>query len=188
MSPGDSGNASRALLTNYGVQIESPSNRIGLGGRRGAVALERAGALGVLYQAPSTKHRAPSIDDAIRDDLHAYLAGVAKRLDCTPHKIGGVDDHVHLVCSCARTVAISKLVQELKQASSKWAKARGDRYASFAWQNGYGAFSVAQSQLDDVRRYIAKQREHHQGRSYQEEFRTLLRRYEIDYDERWGWD
>lgn len=136
----------------------------------------------------STKHRRPLIDASIENDLHAYLAGIAKRLDCPAHKIGGVEDHVHVACTLARTKTVACLVQELKQASSKWIKTRGEAYRSFAWQDGYGAFSVSQSHLDDLRRYIANQRQHHRQESYQDEFRKTLNRYRIEYDEHYVWD
>ncbi|QDT68316.1 Transposase IS200 like protein [Planctomycetes bacterium MalM25] len=142
----------------------------------------------IVHLVFSTKHRVPLIDASVEADLHAYLAGVAKHLDCQPHKIGGVEDHVHVACSLARTIAVADLVQELKQSSSKWIKIRSDACGSFAWQNGYGAFSVSQSHLEALRRYVATQREHHRQQTYQEEFRTLLERYRIDYDERYVWD
>jgi hypothetical protein len=85
-------------------------------------------------------------------------------------------------------MAISKLVEELKTGSSKWMKTRGPRYAEFCWQNGYGAFSIGQSQLDDLRWYIGNQREHHRTASFQDEYRVLLAKYEIDFDERYVWD
>lgn len=136
----------------------------------------------------STKHRARLIDEAVEADLHAYLAGIAKRLDCSPHKIGGVEDHVHLACSQSRTITIADLVQELKQSTSRWIKTRGERYKAFEWQSGYGAFSVSQSHLEALRKYIASQREHHRDETFQNEFRTLLERYRVDYDERYVWD
>lgn len=136
----------------------------------------------------STKHRRQFIDEAIEAELHSYLATICKTLRCPTHKVGGVEDHIHIACSLARTTSISKLVQELKQDSSKWIKTKGDRYHEFAWQNGYGAFSIGQSQLDQLRKYIANQREHHVQESFQDEFRAFLNRYKIDFDERYVWD
>ena len=83
---------------------------------------------------------------------------------------------------------MSKLIQEIKQDSSQWMKSQGRQYADFAWQNGYGAFSIGQSQLADLRTYIANQREHHRRESFQDEFRRLLERYQIAFDERYVWD
>ncbi len=136
----------------------------------------------------STKHREPLIDRAIEADLYAYLAGIAKCLGCTTHKIGGIEDHVHVACTLSRSVAIADLVQQLKQSSSRWIKTRGDAYCSFAWQNGYGAFSISQSHRGALVRYIANQRKNHRGEGYQAEFRTLLERYQVTYDERYVWD
>ena len=87
-----------------------------------------------------------------------------------------------------RTITLAKLLEEIKTGSSKWIKTKGDQYAQFAWQTGYGAFSVGQSQLDGLKRYIAGQCEHHRVKSFQEEFREILHRYRIDYDERYVWD
>jgi hypothetical protein len=85
-------------------------------------------------------------------------------------------------------VAVSHLVQQIKQDSSQWIKSKGAQYTEFAWQAGYGAFSIGQSQLDDLIRYILNQREHHARESFQDEFRRLLDRYEVVYDERYVWD
>jgi REP element-mobilizing transposase RayT len=142
----------------------------------------------LLHLVFSTKLRQAWIDPDIERELFPYLATICKDMKCTPHKIGGADDHVHVACSLGRTKTIADLVQELKQSSSKWIKSKGPQYHEFAWQNGYGAFSVGQSQLDALRRYIANQREHHRRVSFQEEFRELLVRYEIEFDERYVWD
>jgi putative transposase len=85
-------------------------------------------------------------------------------------------------------MAISALLEEIKTSSSKWIKTKGDQYAEFAWQNGYGAFSIGQSQLPDLKNYIANQREHHRRVSFQDEYRQILAKYEVEYDERYVWD
>jgi len=108
--------------------------------------------------------------------------------ECPAHKIGGTADHVHIALSLARTVIIADLVRTIKADSSKWIKAQRESLSGFAWQNGYGAFSIGQSQLDSLRRYIAQQNEHHRVRTFQEEFREFLRRYNVKYDERYVWD
>jgi REP-associated tyrosine transposase len=136
----------------------------------------------------STKNRRPWINVEIEDELFKYIAGICREVGCPAHKIGANDDHIHIACSVGRTIAISKLVEDIKTGSSKWIKTKGDRYDGFSWQNGYGAFSIGQSQLDDLCRYIGNQREHHRRISFQEEFRELLLRYEIEYDERYVWD
>ena len=142
----------------------------------------------LLHIVFSTKHRRPWIDAAIEQELFKYLATVCKTLACPSHAIGGADDHIHIACSLSRTVTVSKLVQELKQDSSKWIKTKGERLADFSWQNGYGAFSVGQSQLDDLRGYIATQREHHRRVTYQDEFRRICEKYGVAIDERYVWD
>jgi putative transposase len=136
----------------------------------------------------STKHRRSWIDIEIEEQLFKYVSGICRELNCASHKIGASDDHIHIACSLGRTISISQLVEGIKTGSSKWIKTKGDRYAGFCWQNGYGAFSVGQSQLEDLRRYIANQRDHHRRLSFQDEFRELLKRYEIEYDERYVWD
>jgi REP element-mobilizing transposase RayT len=142
----------------------------------------------LLHIVFSTKHRRPWIDAAIEQELFKYLATVCNTLACPSHAIGGADDHIHIACSLSRTVTVSKLVQELKQDSSKWIKTKGERLADFSWQNGYGAFSVGQSQLDDLRGYIATQREHHRRVTYQDEFRRICEKYGVAIDERYVWD
>ena len=142
----------------------------------------------LLHIVFSTKHRRPWIDAAIEQELFKYLATVCKTLACPSHAIGGADDHIHIACSLSRTVTVSKLVQELKQDSSKWIKTKGERLADFSWQNGYGAFSVGQSQLDDLRGYIATQREHHRRVTHQDEFRRICEKYGVAIDERYVWD
>lgn len=136
----------------------------------------------------STKNRRKWIDVEIEEELFKYVSGICRELSCPAHKIGASDDHIHIACSLSRTISISALVEGIKTGSSKWIKTKGDRYAEFCWQNGYGAFSVGQSQLEDLRRYIGNQREHHRKISFQDEYREFLKRYEVVYDERYVWD
>jgi putative transposase len=142
----------------------------------------------LLHIVFSTKNRRPWLDVAIEEELFKYLAGTCRNLGCPSHQIGGADDHLHIACSLSRTMAISMLIEEIKTASSKWIKTKDDKYTGFAWQNGYGAFSVGQSQLPDLKHYIANQREHHRRLSFQEEYRQILAKYEVEYDERYVWD
>ena len=136
----------------------------------------------------STKNRRRRIDVAIEEELFKYVSGICREWSCPAHKVGASDDHVHIACSLGRTTSISKLVEEIKTGSSKWIKTKGDRYAEFCWQNGYGTFSVGQSQLEDLRRYIGNQREHHRRITFQDEYREFLKRYEVVCDERYVWD
>ena len=136
----------------------------------------------------STKNREPVITDAVRDPLHAYMATVLQNLGCAPVLINSVEDHAHLLFDLARTVSISQAVEDVKKASSKWIKTQGTEFAAFAWQSGYGAFAVSESNVEAVREYIANQREHHRKKSFQEEYRLFLERHRIAFDERYVWD
>jgi REP element-mobilizing transposase RayT len=101
---------------------------------------------------------------------------------------GGVKDHVHALFSLHRTWSVSDITEEVKKSSSKWIKTKGQEWRNFQWQAGYGAFSVSQSGVAKVKRYIANQKAHHAQQSFQNEFRGLLRKYEVEYDERYVWD
>jgi len=136
----------------------------------------------------STKNRHPLIRSDVEDELYRYLVSVCRACDCPAHQVGGTENHVHIVCSLSRTTTVSKLIEEIKKSSSKWIKTKGGRCAKFSWQNGYGAFSIGQSQLPAVKRYIARQKEHHRKKTFQEEFREFLVKYRIQYDERYVWD
>jgi putative transposase len=106
----------------------------------------------LLHVVFSTKNRRPWIKSEIEEELFKYIAGTCREIGCPSHKIGGADDHLHIACSLPRTMSMSKLIEEIKTGSSKWIKTKGERYTDFAWQNGYGAFSIGQSQLNDLRR------------------------------------
>jgi REP element-mobilizing transposase RayT len=137
----------------------------------------------------STKERQPFLTDPMaRENTHRYLGGILARLDCQPITIGGVEDHVHLLFSFSRTEKFADVVKELKRASSLWVKSEFRELSDFAWQNGYGAFSLGFSQIDSVCSYIGNQEQRHRKISFQDEFRTLLRRYKIEFDERYVWD
>ena len=136
----------------------------------------------------STKYREPLIDEAIESELYAYLGGICNQLECQPVKIGGFTDHIHILCMLSKKTALMKLVEELKSHSSKWIKTKGEIYLNFYWQGGYGAFSVNPAEMDVVVRYIENQKEHHRKKSFQEEYRAFLKKYEVEYDERYVWD
>jgi REP element-mobilizing transposase RayT len=137
----------------------------------------------------STKDRRPYLQDrALRGEMHRYLGGVLANLKCQPIIVGGVDDHVHLLSVLARTCQAAEMVKEVKRGSSMWIKAKTPALRKFSWQSGYGVFSVGFSQIPAVKRYIANQEEHHRRTSFQDEFRSLLKRYQIDFDERHVWD
>jgi REP element-mobilizing transposase RayT len=142
-----------------------------------------------LHLVFSTKERRPFLrDKTVRDALHAYMGGVSKTLDCPPLIVGGVEDHVHLLCRFARTITQAEWVKELKRISNGWLKEHGRDHADFEWQGGYADFSVSQSNLEQVKQYIASQEEHHRKTTFQDELRTLLRKHETEFDERYVWD
>ena len=137
----------------------------------------------------STKHRQPWLKDAsVRDELYRYTATTLNTLDCTPIKINGVEDHIHLLFGLSRNHAIKTVVGEVKSDTSKWIKTKGDEYQDFYWQAGYGIFSVSESKVAEVKRYIEHQQQHHQKMSFQDEFRRLCERHGIPIDERYVWD
>lgn len=143
----------------------------------------------LLHIVFSTKNRAPFLSDlGVRAELHTYMAGVLKSIDCPAIIVGGVEDHVHILCSLSRIRTIAQLLEETKIATSKWVKSKGTAYKDFHWQNGYGAFSVSESKVADVRRYIEEQDKHHRKMTFQDEFRELCRRHNIALDERYAWD
>src|ERR1043165_3681007 len=110
----------------------------------------------------STKDRRPFLrDKPLRDELHRYLGGILTNLDCQPVIIGGVEDHVHLLCALSRTCEAAAMVKEVKRGSSLWLKSRSSYLSDFAWQSGYGIFSIGFSQIPAVRDYIARQEMHH---------------------------
>jgi putative transposase len=136
----------------------------------------------------STKHRQPFITEAIESDLHAYLGGVCKNLECPPIKIGGYSDHVHILCMLSKKIALMKLLEDVKSHSSRWIKTKGNNYHNFYWQDGYGAFSVRPGDMDELIFYISNQKNHHTKKSFQEEYRKILKENDVEYDERYVWD
>lgn len=142
----------------------------------------------ILHIVFSTKNREPSLDAGIRPRMHAYLATVCRDCDCEAYRVGGVADHVHIATGLARTITPADLLEKIKKTSSAWIKQQGDQYRSFFWQSGYGAFSIGRSQLDSLIRYVDNQERYHRNKTFQEEYRELLRKYEVDFDERYVWD
>ena len=143
----------------------------------------------LLHVVFSTKDRRPLLRDrALREEMHRYLGGILSELNCLPIIVGGVEDHVHLLCTLSRTCAPAEMVKEVKRSSSLWIKTRAPELADFAWQSGYGVFSIGFSQIEEVRRYIAGQEDHHRKLTFQDEFRRLLQRYEVSFDEAYVWD
>jgi len=136
----------------------------------------------------STKNREPNLSTALQADLHPYLAATLDNMDCPSLRVGGVGDHVHLLFGLSRTRTIAEIVETVKTASTKWIKSKDARLNNFHWQSGYAAFSVSQSDADQVVSYIVNQAEHHRKRTFQEEYRLLLEKYQVPFDERYVWD
>ncbi len=136
----------------------------------------------------STKDRAPVLDDDIRPELFAYLVGVLRNHDCVSVQVGGIADHVHILFKISRKLAISSVVEKLKVSTAKWLKTRSPILREFAWQAGYGAFSVSPAAAPEVVRYIQNQQEHHRKVSFEDELRSMLNDAGIPFDEKYLWD
>lgn len=128
------------------------------------------------------------IQPPVEKELHAYLGGICNNLECTVVKVGGYIDHIHILCMLSKKIALVNLIEKLKSNSSKWIKTKGPEYANFYWQDGYGAFSVKVNEVDRVESYIANQHEHHINKSFQEEYRSILIKYKVEYEEKYLWD
>ena len=136
----------------------------------------------------STKNRQPFLrDQDMRMKLHSQIGGISKTIGCAPILTGGVEDHVHLLARFGRTITQAEWVKELKRVSNLWMKKEFE-FSDFEWQGGYADFSVSESNLEQVKRYIANQDEHHRKIGFQDELRALLRRHRIEWDERYVWD
>jgi len=136
----------------------------------------------------STKDRELWIKPEIEGRIWAYLGGIANKNRMKPLQIGGVDDHIHILLGAPATMAPAKATQLIKGGSSAWIHTEFPELRNFEWQDGYGAFTVSKSAIPEVTAYIRNQREHHQRRTFKEEFLMLLNRHEIEYDERYLWD
>src|SRR5688572_11326458 len=136
----------------------------------------------------STKNRQPMIEPVIESELHPYLATVFRGLDSPALTMNNTADHIHILFRLGRKISLAKVVEEVKSSSSKWIKTKGPQYKLFYWQNGYGAFSIGESGVAALKTYIAKQKEHHRKKTFQQEFREFLAKYRVEYDERYVWD
>jgi REP element-mobilizing transposase RayT len=136
----------------------------------------------------STKGRANLIFADMQERLWAFVGGIARQNEMTANVIGGTDNHLHLLLSLSSTVPIAKAVQLIKGGSSKWVHDTFPQCDSFAWQEGYGAFSVSTSMIDSVTDYIGGQMRHHRVRTFEEEFVELLERHGVEYDSRYVFD
>ena len=134
----------------------------------------------------STKDRRNLIASAVEPELHAYLGGICRNQESPALEIGGTENHVHLLISLSKNIALSDLMMTLKKDSSKWIKTKGDTFADFHWQDGYGAFSIGESQVGAVTDYIRGQKERHKTMTFEEEL-ALAKRYGVPFDPRYLW-
>lgn len=136
----------------------------------------------------STKHRAALIAPEIEAELFAFTAGVLKNHDSRLLAANGTGNHVHLLISLSKNVALSHLIQELKKSTSRWIKTRGLKFRNFQWQDGYGAFTIGESGVPALKQYIARQKEKHQKKSFESELVEFLKKYGIEFDEKYVWE
>ncbi|MFK7809225.1 MAG: IS200/IS605 family transposase [Saprospiraceae bacterium] len=136
----------------------------------------------------STKYRQDLIYPPYEKELHAYIGGTCNELGCPSLIVGGYTDHIHILCRLSQKIPLMTLVQKVKANSSKWMKTNDDYLENFFWQNGYGAFSVNPKKIDIVAGYIERQHEHHSKKSFKTEYRQILKKYDVEYDEKYVWD
>jgi REP element-mobilizing transposase RayT len=135
----------------------------------------------------STKDRRPMITPDVEPELYAYIGGTANNLGSPCLAAGGTSNHVHLLISQSKTIALSHLMEEIKKSSSKWIKTKSPTLQSFGWQDGYGAFTIGESQVEALKSYLAGQKEKHEKFSFEQELVALLKKYHVQYDERYIW-
>jgi putative transposase len=141
-----------------------------------------------LHAIFSTKNREPLLADEWREELFSVLGGATNNLGCQSLIVGGVADHVHLLFQLGRTITVANALGKIKSTSSSWVNQSQALTTDMHWQGGYAVFSVSQSNVEAVRDYIRRQPEHHATQSFQDELREWLRRYEVEWDERYIWD
>ncbi len=142
----------------------------------------------LLHVIFSTKNREEMILDEFEEELYAYLATSIRAQKSNAYRIGGTRNHIHIACTLPRTMTVSKLLEEMKASSSKWMKQKNKQCSDFTWQAGYAVFSLGQSQLPTLIKYIENQKEHHVKKTYKEEVLEFLKKYGVEYDERYLWD
>jgi len=136
----------------------------------------------------STKYRQPLIIPQVESELHAYIGGTCKALDCPIIIVGGYVDHIHILCFLSKKITLMELVQKIKANSSKWMKTKHQSLLNFRWQNGYAAFSVNPADMERLVSYIRKQHAHHNKKKFQDEYRETLIEHDMNFDERYLWD
>jgi putative transposase len=142
----------------------------------------------LIHMVFSTKNREPFITPDIESELYPYMAKIFRELKSPSLAIDGTSDHIHILFSLGRVITIADVVEEVKTNTSKWIKTKAPEFRNFHWQRGYGAFSIGQSNVAALKRYIRNQKEHHQRVTFQDEYRKVLKAYGIEFDERYVWD
>lgn len=161
------------------VRAEGPIYRL---------AMPQSLAFVLVHVVFSTKNRRPLLDESVRTLLYSYMATVVRGAKCDCFRVGGVADHVHLAIRIQPTKSVVKLIGEIKTSSSRWLKTQSPELAKFAWQRGYGAFSVSPADAGALIRYIEQQEAHHRRRSFEDEMRAFFEKYHVAFDERYVWD
>jgi putative transposase len=142
----------------------------------------------LVHMVFSTKDRRKLIAPEIEPQLYGYIAGIITNNNARMIIAGGISDHIHILVSLGR-IDVGELIGDIKRDSSVWIKKQDRQFSKFYWQRGYGAFSIGQSQLPAVSRYITNQKAHHEkGQTFEDEFRELCRKYDVEIDERYCWD
>ena len=136
----------------------------------------------------STKKRQRWLHKDICQELYPYINNILENQKCHAYQIGGIPDHIHIVCALGKTISASKLIEEIKISTSKWIKTKDNNFADFYWQSGYGIFSISPTHLDALKSYVANQEKHHKASTFQDEFIRLLQKNNVAYDEQYLWD
>ncbi len=135
-----------------------------------------------------TKMRVNTISSELSHALYDFMGSILIDYNCKALKIGGTQNHIHILCRLSRTIDLSTLVKNIKVETSKWMKRHGPEFATFAWQRGYGAFSISQTHVDEMKRYIDMQEKHHASEPFEYEFRRILEKNKLEYHEDYLWD
>ncbi len=136
----------------------------------------------------STKDRQPFIKPEIEKELFSYMASILREYESPALAINGTENHIHCLAILSRKITVAKLTENVKKSSSKWIKTKGVFYKNFYWQSGYAVLGIGQSNVEALKRYIANQKEHHRRKTFQQEYIEFLKKYNVEYDERYVWD
>jgi putative transposase len=142
----------------------------------------------LIHAVFSTKNRENLNTPEIEPDLFGYLSGIVENNKSKLILAGGTSNHTHLLISLGKTLSVSELIGDIKRDSSVWIKKQDLQFSDFHWQEGYGAFSIGQSQVENVMKYIGNQKEHHQKKTFENEMRGFYHKYKVDFDEKYVWD